>query len=88
MNARVVDVSPLALQRKQAAAAIGVSGDTFDRHIRPELPCVYVGATRLYRVADLDAWLAEHAEQPVGSVPTTESAPAAQERPGARHRRH
>lgn len=76
MSGRVVDAPRLAVQRKEAAEAIGVSGDTFDRHVRPELPCVYVGATRLWRVADLEAWLVKHAVQPVGSDATTENAPA------------
>lgn len=47
----------LALQRKEAAAALGVGVDTFDRHIRPELRCVYVGDVRLWPVAELERWL-------------------------------
>lgn len=72
----------LALQRKEAAEALGISGDTFDRHVRPHLRCVYVGATRLWRVADLDAWLEREAKE-LGSLPTTQSAPALVEQPGA-----
>lgn len=62
----------LALQRKEAAAALGVSVDTFDRHVRPELRCVYVGDTRLWPVAELERWLADRAMMPA----TARSAPA------------
>lgn len=58
----------LALQRKEAAEALGVSGDTFDRHIRPELRCVYVGDLRLWPVAELERWLDRTAADPVPSI--------------------
>ena len=47
-------IAPLALQRKDAAAALGISVDTFDRHVRPQLRCVYIGDTRLWPVTELD----------------------------------
>ena len=62
----------LALQRKEAAAALGVSVDTFDRHVRGEIRCVYVGDTRLWPVAELERWLASRAMLPG----TMRSAPA------------
>jgi hypothetical protein len=37
--------------------ALGVSTDFFDEQIRPELPAVRVGRRRVYRIADLQAWL-------------------------------
>lgn len=61
-------VIPLAYQRKEAAAALGVSPDTFDRYIRPRLACVYIGATRLWSVAELERWLAEATPTPVVSA--------------------
>lgn len=54
-------VAQLAYQRKDAAAALGVSVDTFDRHVRPDLKCVYVGDTRLWPTTELERWLAERA---------------------------
>ncbi len=54
----------LAYQRKDAAAALGLSVDSFDRHVRPELKCVYVGDARLWPVAELERWLAERAILP------------------------
>jgi hypothetical protein len=50
-------VEPLAYQRKQAAEALGIGVDTFDRHVRPHLGVVYVGGLRLYSVPELRAWL-------------------------------
>jgi hypothetical protein len=61
----------LALQRKEAAAALGVGVDTFDRHIRPALRCVYVGDIRLWPVTELETWLAVRAMIPG----TTKSGP-------------
>jgi hypothetical protein len=66
----------LALQRKAASAELGMSVDTFDRYVRSELRCVYVGGTRLWPVTELERWLAEHAMMP-GTVA---------ERPGDRWR--
>lgn len=61
-------MSPLALRREAAAEALGVSVETFDRYARPTLPVVRLGSTRVYPVADLQAWLAEHAEAPVDEL--------------------
>ena len=61
----------LALQRKEAAAALGVGVDTFDRYIRPHLRCVYVGGVRLWPVAEIERWLVDHAILPS----TTSSGP-------------
>jgi hypothetical protein len=54
----------LALQRKDAAAALGIGVDTFDRHVRPELRCVYVGDVRLWPVTELERWLGARAIMP------------------------
>jgi hypothetical protein len=34
----------LALSRSEAAAAIGISLDSFERHVQPHLRCNYIGA--------------------------------------------
>lgn len=74
-------VPRLALQRKEAAVALGVSPDTFDRHVRPSLPVVYLGSTRLWRVADLDAFLQRQGNE-LPSSPSAKSAPATLETSG------
>lgn len=52
----------LALNAKQAAAALGVSWDTWQEHIEPEIKTVRLSRRRLVPVAELQRWLAEHAE--------------------------
>jgi hypothetical protein len=43
-----------------------VSDESFDRYIRDELACVRIGSLRLYPIAELERWLAERAEVPLG----------------------
>jgi hypothetical protein len=47
----------LSLRTEEAADALGVSVDTFERHIAPALRVVYVGRVRLYSVPELERWL-------------------------------
>jgi hypothetical protein len=51
----------LALSRREAAAALGMSLSHFQRHVQPHLRCVYSGGLRLYPIAELERWLAEQA---------------------------
>lgn len=51
----------LALGRREAAEALGVSLSHFQRHVQPHIRCVYSGQLRLYPVAELERWLVEHA---------------------------
>jgi hypothetical protein len=44
------------LDRLAAAGFCGVSPDSFDRHIRPVLPIVRVGALVRWHRRDLEAW--------------------------------
>jgi hypothetical protein len=50
----------LSLNQQEAAEAIGVSVDHFERHIKAELPVVYSGSLKLYPVAGIKQWLAEN----------------------------
>lgn len=70
----------LAYQRKDAAAALGISVDTFDRHVRPDLRCVYVGDTRLWPRRELERWLAERAMIPGDNKCAPATAPTARGR--------
>jgi excisionase family DNA binding protein len=47
----------LALTRAEAAAAIGVSVDSFERYIQPELRIVRAGRLRLIPISELQLWL-------------------------------
>lgn len=51
---------PLALQKSAAARALDMSIDSFERHVQPDLPVRRVGSMRLFRIADLEAWLVEN----------------------------
>jgi excisionase family DNA binding protein len=50
-------VPRLALTLDEAAAAIGISRDSFDRHAKLELRLVRRGRLVLVPVAELDRWL-------------------------------
>lgn len=54
--------SRLALSKAEAAEALGVSVDFLEVHVLAELRVVRVGRRRLIPVAELERWLAEHAE--------------------------
>ena len=51
----------LALTRSEAAAAIAMSVDSFERYVQPELKVVRVGRMRLIQVRELERWLEKHA---------------------------
>jgi hypothetical protein len=56
-----VPVPALALRRPDAAAALGLSIEMFDAHVRPFVPAVRAGSVVTYPVAGLAAWLAKSA---------------------------
>lgn len=47
----------LALSRPEAAAALGISLDSFERYVQPELKLVRRGRLRLVAVRELERWL-------------------------------
>lgn len=51
----------LGLTLDEAAAAVGVSRDTFDRHIREELRIVRRGRCLIVPVAEIERWLEREA---------------------------
>ena len=55
----------LALAREEAAAALGMSLDSFERHVQPTVRMVRLGRMRLVPIAELERWLADHAERTV-----------------------
>jgi hypothetical protein len=59
-------VRRLLLTRQEAAEALGMSLSHFQRHVQPHLRCVYSGQLRLYRLADIEAWIEENAVLPSG----------------------
>jgi excisionase family DNA binding protein len=51
----------LALTRAEAAASLGVSVDSFERYVQPEIRCIRRGRLRLIPVAELERWLNSNA---------------------------
>jgi hypothetical protein len=51
--------------REEAAAALGMSLNSFERHVQPTIRLVRLGRMRLVPVAEVNRWLAEHAERAI-----------------------
>lgn len=60
--------TPIALSKPQAAAALGMSVDSFDRYVGPHVRCVRRGRLRLYPVSELQRWADENAERLLGEA--------------------
>lgn len=56
----------LAITRAEAARALGVSINSFERHVQPELRIVRRGKLRLIPVREIERWLEENAEWTLG----------------------
>ena len=59
----------IALTPPEAAAAIGVGPDFFDANVAPELRMVRRGRKRLVPVSELERWMNENADRPLGGSP-------------------
>lgn len=59
----LVAVQPIALQKRDAAAALGMSVDSFERYVQPHVRCIRRGRMRIYPVLDLARFCDEHAER-------------------------
>ena len=65
-NERPSPVAPIpriALTREEAAAALGMSLDSFERHVQPELRLIRRGRLRLVPVPELERWADGAAER-------------------------
>ena len=52
----------VALTREEAALSLGMSLDSFERHVQPSLRMVRLGRMRLVPLTELSRWLDDHAE--------------------------
>jgi len=59
----------LALSRAEAAASLGVSVDSFERYIQPEIRFVRRGRLRLIPVSELTKWLDANAAKTLEGSP-------------------
>ena len=55
----------LSLNKREAAVCLGLSVDSFERHVQPDLRVIRRGRLRLFPVAELERWIAENAERPL-----------------------
>ncbi len=58
----------IALRKQEAAFALGVSDETFDRYVRPFVKVVRWGSLRVYPVRELERWLESEAAAPLEEV--------------------
>ena len=58
-----IAIQPIALSKPDAAAALGMSVDSFERHVMAHVRCVRRGKLRLSPVAELQRWVDENAER-------------------------
>jgi len=53
----------VAYDREEAAAALGMKLDSFERWVQPEIKMIRLGKKRLVPVAELQRWATEAAER-------------------------
>jgi len=62
----VVQNTPrVTLSREEAASALGMSLDSFERHVQPDLRMVRRGRLRLVPVSELQRWAEQAAEKTI-----------------------
>lgn len=62
---RTLPIPRVALTREEAAAAVGMSLDSFERHVQPDLRMIRRGKLRLVPVHELERWADESAERTI-----------------------
>ena len=55
----------LSLRKQEAAAALGLSDESFDRYVKPYVRVVRLGTMRVYPVRELERWLEQQAQAPL-----------------------
>jgi hypothetical protein len=50
------DALRITLGLDEAAHSLGISRDSFDRHVAPHVRIIYLGARKLVSVAELKRW--------------------------------
>ena len=66
-GATPADAPRLALTRTEAAQALGMSIDSFERYVQPELRLVRRGKLRVIPVAEVERWLVNNASRALDS---------------------
>jgi hypothetical protein len=60
-HVRRLAVPRLLLTRGEAAAALGMSVNSLERHVQPHVRCVRKGSMRLFPIRELERWVEENA---------------------------
>lgn len=60
-RSRAGNVPRVTLTKPEAAAALGISVDSFKRHVQPELRIIRRGRMRLVPLRELERWATENA---------------------------
>lgn len=69
MSERLVFTArPIALAKPAAAAALGMSIDSFERYVMRDVRCIRRGKLRLFPVAELERWADDNAERLLGDA--------------------
>lgn len=58
-----VVIRPIALGKPEAAGALGMSVDSFERYVQSDVRCIRRGRLRLFPVAELERWANDNAER-------------------------
>jgi hypothetical protein len=56
------NIPRVALSRQEAALSLGMSLDSFERHVQPELRLIRRGKLRLVPLAELERWANDNAK--------------------------
>jgi len=59
----LIAIRPIALSKPEAAAALGMSTDSFERYVMADVRCVRRGRLRIFPVAELERWADANAER-------------------------
>lgn len=59
----IAPIPRVALKREEAAAALGVSLETFRTKVQPDLRMIRRGTIRVVAVTELQRWIDENAER-------------------------
>jgi excisionase family DNA binding protein len=65
-SAKAAPFPRIALTRAQAAESLGMSLDSFERHVQHELRIVRRGKHRLVPIRELERWVEENAARAAG----------------------
>jgi hypothetical protein len=63
MSGDLAPIPRLALSREEAAVALSMSLDSFERYIQPSIRMCRLGRMRLVPIAELVRWLEDNAER-------------------------